>query len=121
MGKKSSQTRIGQRIQQLRKDKKLSQAMLAELIDKSTETISHIEREIFLPRLETAQEIANVLDVHLYELFIHEFAEVEKVRIKLVHEIVKLLKDQPTDLLKTTLDQVKGFVALKESFAKLKK
>ena len=122
MSKKTSKIRIGQRIQKLRKDKKLSQEKLAEKIDKSVETISHIERSIFLPRLETAQEIADALGVPLYELFTYDATETDKIRIKLTNEILKLLKDQPTDLLRTTLEQVRSFVALKNSFSsRLKK
>lgn len=122
MSKKTSKIRIGKRIQKLRKDKKLSQEKLAEMINKSTETISHIERGKFLPRLETAQEIADVLDVPLYELFTYDIAETEKTRIKLTNEILTLLKDQPTDLLRTTLEQVNSFIALKNSFTnRLKK
>jgi len=117
MKKKTPKIRIGQRVQKLRKDKKLSQEKLAEKIDKSTETISHIERGIFMPRLETAQEIADVLDVPLYELFTYDVAETDKTRIRLTNEILRLLKDQPTDLLRTTLEQVKSFVALKNTFS----
>jgi len=80
------------------------------------ETVSHIERAIFLPRLETAQDIADALDVPLYELFIYDVAETDKAKIKLVHEIITLLKGQPLDLLRMTLDQVKSFIALKNSF-----
>lgn len=116
MKQRDTKIRIAERVKKLRKEKKISQEELAAMIDKSTETVSHIERAIFLPRLETAQEIADALDVPLYELFIYDVPETDKAKIKLTHEILDLLKDQPTDLLKMTLEQVKNFVALKDSF-----
>ncbi|MFH0987250.1 MAG: helix-turn-helix transcriptional regulator [Candidatus Micrarchaeota archaeon] len=116
MSKKSLHIRIGSRIKKLRKEKKISQEKLAELIDKSVDTVSNIERAIFLPRIETAAEIADALDVDLYELFINDVSAPDKAKMKLLNEILDLLKNQPIDLLKMTLEQVKSFVALKESF-----
>ncbi len=116
MKQRDTKIRIAERVKKLRKEKKISQEELASMIDKSTETVSHIERAIFLPRLETAQEIADALDVPLYELFIYDVPETDKAKIKLMNEIIDLLKNQPIDLLKMTLEQVKNFVALKDSF-----
>ena len=116
MKKNDLHIRIGNRIKKLRKEKKISQEKLAELIDKSTDSISNVERGIFLPRIETAQEIADALGVDLYELFIHDASAPDKTKMKLLNEILDLLKDQPMDLLKMTLEQVKSFIALKNSF-----
>ena len=116
MKKNDLHIRIGNRIKKLRKEKKISQEKLAELIDKSTDSISNVERGIFLPRIETAQEIADALGVDLYELFIHDVSVPDKAKMKLLNETLDLLKDQPMDLLKMTLEQVKSFVALKNSF-----
>ncbi len=116
MSKNALHIRIGNRIKKLRKEKKISQEDLAEMIGKSTDTVSNIERGIFLPRIETAQEIADALDVPLWGLFVHDISETDKTKVKLLNEIVDLLKGQPVDLLKTTLEQVKSFVVLKESF-----
>jgi transcriptional regulator with XRE-family HTH domain len=116
MAKKTSKIRIGQRIKALRKERKLSQEELAENIGKSVETISHIERSIFLPRLETAQEIADVLGVPLFELFAYDVSETDKAKAKATQEIIRLLHGQPLNLIKTTLDQVKSFISLKDSY-----
>lgn len=59
---------IGTRIQELRKRKRLSQASLAELIDKSTCFISYIETAKRQPSLETLVDIANALRVTADEL-----------------------------------------------------
>lgn len=116
MNKNELNVRIGNRIKALRKDKKVSQEELAGAIGKTKDTVSNIERGVFLPRIDTAEEIANALDVPLYELFVHDVSVNDKTKIKVINEIVGLLKNQPLDLLKTTLEQVKSFIALKDSF-----
>ena len=55
--------RIGKRIQQLRKLKKLSQADLAEYTGMSVSYISHIETGIKHASLESVVRIANALGV----------------------------------------------------------
>ncbi len=117
MGNKVTKIRIGDRVRKLRKDSKLSQEQLAEQINKSVETISHIERGIFLPRLETAQEIADALNVPLYELFIYDVSESTKAKVKVIHEILDLLHEQPIDLLNMTREQVKSYIALKNALS----
>ena len=60
--------RIGKRIQQLRKLKKLSQADLAEFTGMSVSYISHIETSIKKASLESLVRIANVLGVTVDQL-----------------------------------------------------
>lgn len=114
---------LGQRIKTLRKANNLSQEKLADLIDKSVDTVSNIERGIFAPRLDTALEIANALDIELFELFqVREMPLEDKEKMKLLDEIFNLLKDQPDEILQFTLSQTKELVNLKEEFVeKLKK
>lgn len=108
---------LGQRIKTLRKAKNLSQEKLANLIDKSVDTISNIERGIFAPRLETALEIANALEIELFELFqVREMPLEDKEKMKLLDDIFSLLKDQPDEILQFTLSQTKELVSLKEEF-----
>lgn len=108
---------LGYQIKKLRKSKKLSQEKLAEKIDKSVDTISNIERGKFSPRLDTALEIANALDVELYELFqVRDMPVEDKQRTKILDEILDLLKDQPEEVLKFALKQTKELVTLKEKF-----
>ena len=108
---------LGQRIKTLRKAKSLSQEKLANLIDKSVDTISNIERGIFAPRLDTALEIANALEIELFELFqVREMPLEDKEKMKLLDEIFSLLKDQPDEILQFTLSQTKELVSLKEEF-----
>jgi transcriptional regulator with XRE-family HTH domain len=108
---------LGQRIKKLRKAKKLSQEALAEAIDKSVDTISNIERGKFAPRLDTASEIANALDVELFELFqVRKMPLEDKEKMKLLDEIFDLLKDQSDEILQFTLSQTKELVSLREQF-----
>jgi len=54
---------IGQRIKELRKSKHMSQAVLSEIIDKSTSYISYLESGIKFMSVETLINIANALNV----------------------------------------------------------
>lgn len=56
---------FGERIQTLRKTKRITQEQLAEQINKSVEQVSHIERGKRAPSFETILNIAEALDVSL--------------------------------------------------------
>ena len=59
---------LGKKIQEARKTKKISQASLAEMIDKSTTFVSRMERGEKGPGLETLVLIADVLTTSLDKL-----------------------------------------------------
>jgi transcriptional regulator with XRE-family HTH domain len=63
---------LGRRIQFYRKQRQLSQAVLAEKADISITFTSQIERGIKYPTSETLSSIANVLGVEVHELFQEE-------------------------------------------------
>ena len=54
---------LGKRIKDSRCKRKLSQASLAEMIDKSPTYVSYLESGIKCPSLDTLVQIANVLQV----------------------------------------------------------
>lgn len=54
---------LGQRIQNIRKSKNISQAALSAMIDKSPGYISYLERGTKVMSLETFVSIANALEV----------------------------------------------------------
>ena len=54
---------LGQRIQKIRKNKHISQAVLSAIIDKSAGYISYLERGTKVMSLETFVSIANALEV----------------------------------------------------------
>ena len=60
--------RIGRRIQEIRKMRKMSQADLAEYTNMSVSYISHIETSIKKASLESLVRIANVLGVTVDQL-----------------------------------------------------
>lgn len=54
---------IGLKIRAIRKQRGLSQARLAELIDRSTEAISNLERGVSSPSVKTLINLSSQLDV----------------------------------------------------------
>lgn len=60
---------LGERIQAVRKAKKIKQETLAELVDKTTEHISFIERGERAPSLELLLNLAYALNVHISTFF----------------------------------------------------
>lgn len=69
-------TYIGLKLREFRLQRGLTQAELAEKLDKAVETISNIERGSVAPSLETLEAIAKTLKVPLREFF--EAAENER-------------------------------------------
>jgi len=108
---------LGNRVKSLRKAQRLSQEQLAERIDKSVDTISSLERGKIYPRFETALQIAETLDVELYELFqVYDMPVDDKRKTKLIQQIIDLLQDQPEEILKYILEQARQIISLKEKF-----
>lgn len=60
------------KIEKLRKDKKLSQENLADLCKVSRQTINAIENNKYSPSLELAFRLSSILSVSVDELFIYE-------------------------------------------------
>lgn len=60
---------IGLKIRALRKQKGLSQAKLAEMIDRSTEAVSNLERGTSLPGIETLVRLGQQLDTPIHYFF----------------------------------------------------
>ena len=61
--------RIGARVKEARLNKKLTQAELAEAIDKAFETISNIERGKTYPNFQTLWDISLIVGVPLRDFF----------------------------------------------------
>ena len=59
-------------LAKIRKEKKIGQSYLVEKLGVSRQSISSIENGRCSPSLELAFDIADLLDVPVYEIFIHE-------------------------------------------------
>lgn len=79
---------IGNRIREIRKEKKMTQAYLAELSGVEPSNISHIERAATKLSLPTLVNIANALGVTLDEIVYGNLKKSEHVSIKIIDELV---------------------------------
>jgi transcriptional regulator with XRE-family HTH domain len=66
------QKKLGQRIANLRRTKKLTQEKLAEVLECSVEFISLVERGVNAPSVAGLADFAKALDVDVKELFSFE-------------------------------------------------
>ena len=57
------------KLKEYRKEKKISQQELAQLVGVRRETIVHLENNRYNPSLEMALKIAEIFDCHVEELF----------------------------------------------------
>src|SRR5208337_595878 len=84
---------IGIRIAVLRKERDITQARLAELINVTTETVSRLERGVSIPSLQTLENISQALNVSLKELFDFEPRRVKQDSVeKEINRIVTFLR-----------------------------
>ena len=60
------------KLAQIRKEKKIGQGYLVDMLGVSRQTISSIENGRCTPSLELALDLANLLGLPIEELFIHE-------------------------------------------------
>jgi len=85
---------LGKRIQFFRKQRQLSQAVLAEKADISTTFLSKIERGIKYPTSETISGIANGLGVELRDLFCQDEmqADYQKMLDRLQNDVMQTVE-----------------------------
>lgn len=83
---------LGQKITQIRKEKKFSQSDIAEAVGVSRDAISKYERDDIIPSVENAKKIANVLQVSIdYLVSENEKDEViDNNMLERIREIQKL-------------------------------
>lgn len=80
---------LGQKIQSLRKERKLTQEALAEIVGIDPKNISKIENGNNYPSPETLSGIASALRVDVYELFVFNSIPYETMK----DEIIESLND----------------------------
>ncbi len=104
---------FGLRVQFFRKERGLTQAVLAEKIDRTEDTISNIERGISSTRIETAAKIAEILKISLPDLFDLPLPTGHnREKSDLIKETLAILLDQDTALLKAFLEHIRNLSEL---------
>lgn len=91
---------VGKNIQRIRKERKITQENLAELINIETISMSKIETGKSYPTSENLCKIANILNVEPYELFIFENTKsIENLKQEII-TYIKNIKDDRKKLIK---------------------
>ena len=85
-------SRVGLQIKVLRTNRSMSQAELAEAIDRSVDAVSAIERGKSLPNFDTLERLADVLQVPVKEFFDIEDEDVSPKRAALITDINDMLR-----------------------------
>lgn len=99
---------LSQNIRKFRKAKKITQAQLAKHINKTVEMVCQLENGISSTKISTLNEIADVLGVEVYQLFLEApLLTIEDLSPDLV-EIMRELQDQNDDYVRAVLQLVKA-------------
>ena len=75
-----NQIKIGKFISESRKLKKFTQEQLAEKLDVSKNAVSKWERGLNLPDASIMQDLCNILEISLNELFAGEYLNEKEVK-----------------------------------------
>lgn len=79
---------LGRRIREIRKLRGYTQEQLAELLEISPPSISKIENGVFQPSEENLENIAKVLNVEIFKLYMFDrFEEKEEIKKELLRLI----------------------------------
>jgi len=81
---------LGKRIRELRKERRITQEQLAEMLGIGTANISYIENGKFAPSMENFEKLLNIFGVEAYELYNFPRTEsLEEMRAKLYSALDK--------------------------------
>lgn len=107
---------VGRQVARIRRERDLTQAQLAELVDVATETISRLERGVSIPSLKTLENIGRTLNVPLKDLFDFEYPEKSKETSseKELSKVITLLKPMKAEDIRV------GYTVLKSVFGAIK-
>ena len=95
---------LGLKIKELRKQKKLTQEKLAEILNLDIGYVSKLEVGRNFPTIGTLQKIADALDVELYELFQFTEAKENDFKTEIIKIYDKLNKEKQYTLYRVARD-----------------
>lgn len=102
---------FGQRLQQIRKSKGLSQQEFAELVGLQTNSIGQIETGRRAVSFETIEKIAGNLEIDYYKLF--DFVEINS-NDTLINSAVRLMQKLDNNTLRLINLTLENYLKLKE-------
>lgn len=87
---------VGRRVREFRKRKKLTQAQLAEKINKTVEMVCYLENGTASTKISTLYDICDALDIQPHQLFtnLYDF-ETDKMYPELVDLFMELREMPP--------------------------
>jgi len=104
---------LGQKINQIRKQKALSQAALGKAIGTSGDVIGRYERGDIKPSIEVVLKIAEVLEVSVDYLVGNTSLELDKRLLKRIEDLSKMPEEEKLSLFKVIDAYVRDFNAQK--------
>lgn len=105
---------LGQRVQQVRRLRGLSQEQLAEKISLSSDMVSDFERGLNSTRIKTLVTIAKALDMSMSELFdfMPPMADKDREQRKLLDSLMQLLQPYDEATIRTVIEITKSVLPL---------
>jgi len=101
------QKRFGRCLREARRSRGLTQAQLAEMVDRSLDMIGRLERGELAPSFETIERLCGALNVQAAELFAGQSA-LTMPQSKQLSEALALLEQMPSEKLKQALNVLRA-------------
>ena len=103
--------RLGSQLRAIRRRRGLTQEQLADLIGRSTDAVSNLERGVSLPSFETLDRLSQRLDVPIREFFdLPEGRETSARRQELLATLADLARSMSDGDLEVAVRQVEALV-----------
>lgn len=99
---------FGLRLKAIRKQRRLTQEQLAQILDRSVDSVSNMERGVNLPNFETLRRIAEKLEVPieaLSERMGGDMSEEDKERMWLESTLADIARNLDTWSLRVAVEQ----------------
>ena len=90
---------FGRRLKELRKQRKLTQEQLAELVDLDPKQICRIENGGCFTTFDTLEKIARIFNVTIYDLFYCGHKKPKDALIKEMNEVFRKASDENIELI----------------------